>query len=534
MVAQAALLRDQAGEHERTARGRAARGHALGRLRRFWQTRGVAKAKTTSKKNAKRAPSAARAAQPAKAAGAKKTATPHTGARGGRFAKALDPVAAALNASIGFDRRLLAVDVAGSRAHAAMLAKQGLLSKADAKAIDGGLQAVHAEFAAGKATFRDDLEDIHMNVEARLAERIGDAGRRLHSGRSRNDQVATDLRLWSLVAGGRLLSRVRELRVALLEQAEAEVDTFMPGYTHLQRAQPVRVAHHLLAYDAMLARDAGRLADALLRANVSPLGSGALAGTTLPIDRAATAAQLGFTSLSRNSLDAVGDRDFAIELVAAAALCQVHLSRLGEELVLWVSQEFGFVSIGEAYCSGSSLMPQKMNPDIAELIRGKAGRVIGDWVTLMTVVKGLPLAYNKDLQETQEPLYDAVETVDAALTVTTGMVRSLVFHRDVLRAAVDRGHLVATEVADYLVDKGVAFRDAHDAAGTLVRHALAAGCELAALPLSVYREVHPRFGKDVYAWLKVERAVDRRDLIGGPARKQVAAELRRVKKELGL
>lgn len=463
----------------------------------------------------------------------KATSKKHTGARGGRFAGALDPTAASLNASIGFDYRLLAVDVAGSRAHAAMLAKQGLLSARDAAAIARGLTEVEAEFGAGKLTFSAELEDIHMNVEARLADKIGDAGRRLHSGRSRNDQVATDLRLWSVMTGGRLLSAIKALRLVLVAKAEQELDTLMPGYTHLQRAQPVSVAHHLLAYDAMLARDAGRIADALLRANVSPLGSGALAGTTLPIDRAETAAQLGFSALSRNSLDAVGDRDFAIELVAAAALCQVHLSRLGEELVLWVSQEFGFASIGEAYCSGSSLMPQKMNPDIAELVRGKAGRVIGAWVTLMTVVKGLPLAYNKDLQETQEPLYDAVETLEASLTVAAGMMASVVFHRDVLRAAVDKGHLVATEVADYLVAKGVAFRDAHDAAGTLVRRALAKNCELAALSLAEYREVNGKFDRDVYKWLDVKRALARRDLVGAPARKQVVAEIRRIRKELG-
>jgi argininosuccinate lyase len=295
----------------------------------------------------------------------------------------------------------------------------------------------------------------------------------------------------------------------------------------------VRLAHHLLAYEAMLARDRGRIADAAHRTDESPLGSGALAGTTLPIDRTRTASALGFSEVTHNSLDAVGDRDFAIELVAACALIQIHLSRLGEELVLWTSQEFGFAKIGEAYCSGSSLMPQKMNPDLAELVRGKAGRVVGAWVTLVTVVKGLPLAYNKDLQETQEPLYDAVETVTACLAVARGMVASLVFDTARLRAAVDAGYLVATEVADYLVTKGVPFREAHDISGALVRTASGRGVELAALSLDELCAAHPAFGPDLAEWLDPARAVDRRDLVGGPARARVVAEIDRIERELG-
>jgi argininosuccinate lyase len=330
-----------------------------------------------------------------------------------------------------------------------------------------------------------------------------------------------------------LINAIDELRRALVTQAKAHVDTLMPGYTHLQRAQPVRLAHHLLAYEAMLERDRGRIADAAHRADVSPLGSGALAGTTLPIDRAKTAAALGFSEISRNSLDAVGDRDFAIEIVAACALVQVHLSRLGEELVLWTSQEFQFARMGEAYCSGSSLMPQKMNPDLAELVRGKAGRVMGDWVTLMTVVKGLPLAYNKDLQETQEPLYDAVETVRDCLAVARGMVASLTFDTARMRAAVDAGHLLATELADYLVTKGVPFREAHDISGHLVRVATDKGVELSGLPLETLQAAHPSFGADVSEWLDPGRAVDRRDLVGGPARGRVLAEIDRIERELG-
>lgn len=456
------------------------------------------------------------------------------GARGRRFEGALDPVAAALNASIEFDRRLLPHDVAGSIAHAEMLAAQGLISAADAAAIVGGLRRVEARLASGELAWEAALEDVHMNVEARLIDEIGAAGRRLHTARSRNDQVATDLRLYARAAGQRLIGGIDGLRRALVVQARTHVDTLMPGYTHLQRAQPVRLAHHLLAYEAMLERDRGRIGDAIGRGDVSPLGSGALAGTTLPIDRERVAAALGFGGVSRNSLDAVGDRDFAIELVAAIALAMVHLSRLGEELVLWTTSEFGFARIGEAYCSGSSLMPQKMNPDLAELLRGKVGRTIGAWVSLMTIVKGLPLAYNKDLQETQEPLYDAVETLEACLAVARGMIESLEFDAARMRAAIDEGHLVATELADYLVTRGVAFREAHDIAGHLVRVATERRVELRALSLDELRAVHPAFAADVAEWLDPARAVDRRDLVGGPARVRVLAEIERLSAALGI
>jgi argininosuccinate lyase len=454
------------------------------------------------------------------------------GARGKRFTGALDPAAARMNASVGFDFRLLAYDVAGSIAHAEMLASKGLITAEDAKAIAAGLRRVETRLSTGELAWDDALEDVHMNVEARLVDEIGEAGRRLHTARSRNDQVATDLKLYARASAKQLCMRIDQVRRQLLAQARAHVDTLLPGYTHLQRAQPTRLAHHLLAYDAMLSRDHARISDAAKRADASPLGSGALAATTLPIDREHTMRGLGFTQVTRNSLDAVGDRDFAIELVGACALTQVHLSRLGEELVLWASQEFGFVKIGEAYCSGSSLMPQKMNPDLAELLRAKAGRAIGDWVTLMTVVKGLPLAYNKDLQETQEPLYDAVETLDACLEVTRGMVSSLVFDVATMRAAIDRGHLVATELADYLVTKNVPFREAHDAAGYLVRLASKRGVELAELSLEELRTAHVAFDTDVASWLDPARAVDRRDVIGGPARNQVIAEIERSEAEL--
>ena len=454
------------------------------------------------------------------------------GARGRRFEGALDPDAAALNASIEFDHRLLPHDVAGSIAHAEMLAAQGIISGEDAAAIATGLRRVEAKLASGELAWDAALEDVHMNVEARLVDDIGDAGRRLHTARSRNDQVALDLRLYAIAAGTRLVTAIDGMRRALHDQASAHVDTLLPGYTHLQRAQPVRLAHHLLAYEAMFARDRGRITDAIARTRVSPLGSGALAATTLPIDRERTAHALGFDRVTTNSLDAVGDRDFAIELVAACALAQLHLSRLGEELVLWTSSEFGFAKIGEAYCSGSSLMPQKMNPDLAELVRAKAGRVVGAWVTLVTVVKGLPLAYNKDLQETQEPLYDAVETLEASLVVARKMIASVVFDVARMRTAIDTGHLLATELADYLVTKGIAFREAHDVAGLLVRIASERGLELGKIPLAELQAAHPAFAADVAGWLDPERAIDRRNVTGGPAREQVLRELERLRAEL--
>ncbi len=456
------------------------------------------------------------------------------GARSKRFGQEMDPEAQRLNASIDFDRRLLEHDAAGSIAHARMLAAQGIIAPEDAEKIVQGLLAVKGDLEAGRSAFDPALEDIHMNVEARLIDRIGDPGQRLHSGRSRNDQVALDLRLYARAAAVDIVQLIDELRLVLCDQAERYLDVFMPGYTHLQRAQPVPVAHHLMAYEAMLARDRARVADAGTRAGESPLGSGALAATTLPIDREAVAETLGFPAVTRNSLDAVGDRDFAVELVAAAALCQVHLSRLAEELVLWSSHEFGFVHLSEAYCSGSSLMPQKVNPDVAELVRGKTGRIVGDWVALMTVLKALPLSYNKDLQETQEPLYDAVETVSSCLRVTTGMVATMAIDRAAVTAAVRRGHLLATELADYLVGVGVAFRQAHDVVGGLVRTAEGRGVELAELSLDDFRAAHPVFGPDLYEWLDVARAVNRRDLIGGPAQQRVAGEILRVRVELGV
>ncbi len=451
------------------------------------------------------------------------------GARGRRFETGLAPDAAEMNASIGFDWRLLEHDVAGSIAHAKMLAAEGIIPAEDAVAIERGLREVAADLRAGKVELDANLEDIHMNVESLLIDKIGDAGRRLHTARSRNDQVALDLRLYTRDAIDVVIDDIQRLVRTLGDQAERHVDTLMPGYTHLQRAQPVRLAHHLLAYAEMLWRDYTRLDDARYRLDVSPLGAGALAATPFPIDRDAVAMELGFEHITHNSLDAAGDRDFAIEVVGALALCQVHLSRLAEEIVLWLSQEFRFATLSEAYCSGSSIMPQKVNPDLAELVRAKTGRVIGDWVALVTVVKALPLAYNKDLQETQEPLYDAVETVSASLGIMAGMVEGLEFDTERLRAAVDEGYLVATEVADYLVSKGTPFRTAHDAAGALVRVAVERGVELSELTLEDFRAESETFGEDIYEWLDVATAVDRRDVIGGPARRRVVEEISRLR-----
>jgi argininosuccinate lyase len=455
------------------------------------------------------------------------------GARGRRFAEGLQADAAALNASIGFDWRLLPHDIAGSIAHARMLARQGIIPPQDADKIIAGLREVEKAIQAGEIELDPSLEDIHMNVEARLTERIGEAGGRLHTARSRNDQVATDLKLYTMASCGRLIAEVDGLRSALLAQAKKHIDTLAPGYTHLQRAQPVRLAHHLLAYVAMLGRDRGRILDAARRADESPLGSGALAATTHAIDREGVAKDLQLGGITRNSLDAVGDRDFAVELTAACALTQAHLSRLGEELVLWAAQEFRFVKLPEGYCSGSSLMPQKVNPDIPELVRAKTGRVYGDLIALLTVIKGLPLAYNKDLQETQEPLYDAVETTGASLHVMTGLVRGLEFDTERLARAVGEGYLVATELADYLVTKGVPFRRAHDVAGLLVRKAIAKNVELAQLPLADLQAEAPEFGADIADWLDPMRAIDRRDVPGGPAKGRIEAEIARLEKELG-
>jgi argininosuccinate lyase len=458
--------------------------------------------------------------------------------RGPRFHTRLSDDAAQLNASIDFDQRLLPYDVAGSQAHARMLAQQGILSHADAEAIVRGLDQVLDEWKRGELTLDAQLEDVHMNVEKRLTEIVGEAGARLHTARSRNDQVATDLRLYARAQAQELERAIINMQRALVTQAKAHVDTLAPGYTHLQRAQPIRLGHHFLAYFEMLGRDRGRLRDAVARANVSPLGSGALAATTFAIDREAAARTLGFAGITGNSLDAVGDRDFAVEIVSACALLMAHLSRLGEELVLWASQEFGFVRLPENYCSGSSIMPQKVNPDVPELVRAKVGRVIGDLTTLLVVLKSLPLAYNKDLQETQEPLYDALETALLCTRTMTGLMAGAQFDAQRLLRAVGQGHLLATEIADWLAARGLPFRQAHAAAGALVRAASARGVELGELTLDEMRatlreaEIEAQLDAELLTVLDAARAVDRRDVPGGPAKNRLLQAIAAAEREL--
>jgi argininosuccinate lyase len=460
--------------------------------------------------------------------------SPTAGGRGARFATAMDPAAAALNASVDFDRRLLRDDVRGSQAHARMLARVGLISAEDAAAICSGLDQAAGEFERGERHMDPALEDVHMNLEKRLIEVAGEPGRRLHSARSRNDQVSTDLKLYALRSVIDLVAGIDRTRLALVRRARTHARDVIPGYTHLQRAQAVTLGHHLMAYAEMLGRDRGRLADAAARAGQSPLGAGALAGSSLPIDREDTARALGFArGPTRNSLDTVSDRDFAAEIAFACALMLVHLSRLGEELVLWSTTEFGFVKLGEGYCSGSSLMPQKRNPDVAELLRAKPARVIGDVVALLTISKGLALAYNKDLQESQEPFYDAVETARATLAVLPGLVAELVFDTERLKQAAHDPALGATDLAEALVrQKGVPFRRAHEIVGALVREAEARGVSLREVPVDTLAAVAPELSADTMAALDPERAVAARTLPGGPAPARVLEEVARLEAEL--
>jgi argininosuccinate lyase len=423
-----------------------------------------------------------------------------------------------INASVDFDRRLAAQDIAASKAHAAMLARRGIVAEADAQAIEAGLDRIAEQIAAGRFAFKTSLEDIHMNVEAALAETIGPAAGRLHTARSRNDQVATDFRLWVRNALDRLDEGLRALQAALIGQAEAHAGTVMPGFTHLQSAQPVTFGHHMLAYVEMLGRDRGRAADARRRLNECPLGAAALAGTAFPIDRDDTAAALGFDRPAANSLDAVSDRDFALEYLSAAAICAVHLSRLAEELVLWTSDRFGFVRLSDAFATGSSIMPQKRNPDAAELVRAKSGRVIGHLIGLLTVVKALPLAYAKDLQEDKEPVFDTDDTLALSLAALTGMVADLEVDGAAMRRAAEAGFPTATDLADWLVrELGMPFREAHGVTGRIVRLAEARKLGLADLPLEAMREVEPRITEAVYAVLDVDSSAASRTSFGGTA-----------------
>ena len=450
---------------------------------------------------------------------------------GGRFASGPAEIMAEINASIDVDRRLYAQDITASKAHAAMLARRGILSAEDNAQIQQGLNAVRAEIESGRFVFRRELEDIHMNVEARLSELIGEAAGRLHTARSRNDQVATDFRLWVREAIDGLDAGLRDLQAALLDRAEEHAATVMPGLTHLQPAQPITFGHHLMAYVEMVGRDRGRLADCRRRLNECPLGAAALAGTSFPIDRDDTARALGFDRPARNSLDAVSDRDFALEFLAAGAILATHLSRLAEEIVLWVSPAFGFVRLSDAFTTGSSIMPQKRNPDAAELVRAKSGTVIGALVGLLIVLKGLPLAYGKDMQEDKATTFAAADTLMLAVAATTGMIRDLEPDRDAMRRAAGTGFLTATDLADWLVRRlGLPFRRAHHVAGTLVRRAEEKGCGLADLALDEMRAVEPGIDADVYTVLSPEQAVASRTSFGGTAPELVREAVREGRK----
>ncbi len=435
-------------------------------------------------------------------------------------------------ASIAYDRRLAPYDIAGSIAHARMLGKQGIIPKEEAEVIVAGLVSILKEIEEGSFQFLEELEDIHMNVEARLAECIGDVAGKLHTGRSRNDQVALDMRLFAKDAVADIVKGLRGLQAAVVDQAESHQETIVPGYTHLQRAQPVLLAHHLLAYFEMLQRDVERFGDCLKRADVMPLGSGALAGSPYPLDRESVARELGFSRVSANSMDAVADRDFVIELHAAASITMMHLSRLAEEIVLWSTAEFGFLELDDAYATGSSLMPQKKNADVAELARARTGRVYGGLVSVLTVMKALPLAYNRDLQEDKRPLFDTVDTLTSTLEVFTGMLASVKIDADRARKAATGGYSLATDLADYLAKKGVPFRDAHRVVGEVVHYALEKGKELSELSLEEYRRFSPDFDQDVEA-ISLETSVASRSLHGGTAPSEVAKAISAARKALG-
>ena len=447
---------------------------------------------------------------------------------GGRFQKETDSLVNDFNSSIQFDGRMYKEDIMGSLAHAAMLAKQGIISQEDGAAIAAGLQEVLADIESGKAELTEDNEDIHMNVETLLTAKIGASGKRLHTGRSRNDQVAVDLRLYLRHEMAAIKKDILDLQQAILEQAKQYQQAVMPGYTHLQRAQPISFAQHLLAYGAMLSRDVTRLEDCQKRMNECPLGCGALAGTTYPIDRFMTAEALGFDRPMGNSLDGVSDRDYALELMSALSILMMHLSRFSEEIILWCSWEFKFIELDDGYATGSSIMPQKKNPDVAELVRGKTGRVYGDLMGLLTAMKGLPLAYNKDMQEDKEAVFDAVDTVKMCLPVFAGMIRTMKVLPENMRRAAGRGFINATDCADYLTKKGMPFRDAYTVTGKLVAQCSAQGKTLEELTLPELQEISPLFGEDVYEALNLENCMGQRSSYGGPAVSETTRQIQEL------
>ena len=450
----------------------------------------------------------------------------------GRFAEPLDSLTQRFNASISFDQRLAEFDVQGSLAHARMLAAAKLISPEDLAAIERGMGQILGDIQAGRFAWSIEREDVHLNIEHRLTELVGDAGKRLHTARSRNDQVATDIRLWLRAQIDELAGLLKRVRSGLLDLAEKHTDTLMPGFTHMQVAHPVTFGHHLMAYFEMFSRDAERLADCRKRVNRLPLGASALAGTSFPIDREAVARELGFDGVCENSLDAVSDRDFAVEFLAAAALVMAHVSRLSEELVIWMSPAFGFVSIADRFCTGSSIMPQKKNPDVPELMRGKTGRVYGALMAMLTVIKGQPLAYNKDNQEDKEPLFDTADTLRDVLALLAELLKGIEPNRERMRAALRQGYATATDLADYLVRKGMAFRDAHEVVARAMRTAEESGKDLAELHLGELRAFSPLIGEDVRAVLTAEGSVASRKHIGGTAPEAVRAAIARARARL--
>ena len=450
----------------------------------------------------------------------------------GRFQKAADEKVARYTSSLPFDWRLYRHDIAGSIAHVKMLARQGIINKADSVLIVQGLEAIEREIAQGEFKFKAELEDIHMAIEARLMEKVGEVGGKLHTARSRNDQIALGMRLYTREAVAQTITGIRELQRALVDLAEANMDVVMPGYTHMQPAQPVLLAHHLLAYFEMLQRDVSRFDRCHQHAGVMPLGSGALAGVAYDVDREFLARELGFSQVSQNSLDAVSDRDFVLEYEAAASLTMMHLSRLAEEVVLWSSAEFDFIELDEAYATGSSIMPQKKNPDVAELVRAKTGRVYGHLMAFLSTMKALPLAYNRDLQEDKEGLFDTADTLQASLEVFAGMLATIKIKKESAAEAVGRGYILATDLADYLVRKGETFRNAHEIAGKLISYAVKKEKSLAELSFAEYSSFSPLFGEDVYS-VTVESSLAARDITGGTAPKRVAQAVAAAKKAIG-
>jgi len=450
----------------------------------------------------------------------------------GRFTQPTDAFVEEFTASIQFDQRLYRYDIQGSTVHARMLARQGIIANDEAETIVAGLAAILEEIERGEFAFSIAREDIHMNIEARLIEQIGAVGGKLHTARSRNDQVALDVRLYLRDEVDAILTALQRLQTALLDQAEANLDVIMPGFTHLQTAQPILYAHHMLAYVEMVSRDAGRLRDLRKRLNHLPLGAGALAGTTFPIDREWVAAQLGFDGVTRNSLDSVSDRDFAIEFCSFAGILMMHLSRLSEELILWSSADFAFIELSDAFCTGSSIMPQKKNPDVPELVRGKTGRVYGNLISLLTLMKSLPLAYNKDMQEDKEPLFDTIDTVRGSLKVFAEMIAEMQVRPERMRQAAGRGYSTATDIADYLVRKGLPFRQAHEVVGKTVRYCVETGKDIPDLTLAEFRQFSTMIEADIVDFVTLEASVNARQATGGTARSAVEREITRARQQL--